>query len=84
MKRAVAISFNWKTGEMLHTTFEGDGCADSAAGWVHPKSFIARDFPVSEGWEHFAHWNKEAGKERAERVSKELCENGTTSEMVPK
>jgi len=84
MKRAIAISFNWITHEMLHQTFEGAGCADSAAGWVHSKSFIIRDFPAKDGWEHWAHWNKEAGEERGARIAKELCETGCISESVPR
>lgn len=83
MKRAIAVSFNWNTGEILQTTFEGDGCAEKAAGWVHPKSFIAKDFPESEGWEHFAHWSKQAGEERAAKLAEELCSKGTMTITYP-
>lgn len=84
MKRAVVISFNWETGETLHQTFEGKGCADKAAGWAHPKSFIARDFPARDGWQHWAHWNKEAGEERGLRIADEVISTGRITERVPK
>lgn len=84
MKRAVVIAFNWQTEETLHTMFEGDGAADQAAGWAHPDSFLWRDFPASEGWTHFAHWNDEAGEERGKRVVDGIKTEGAWIEMVPK
>lgn len=64
MKRALVISFNWNTKEILYTDFEGDGAAKKAEEWSHPKSFIWRDFPAKAGWVHFPYWNKEAGEEK--------------------
>lgn len=83
-KRALAVSFNWNTGEILWEKFEGDGCADKARGWVHPKSFIQRDFPEKKGWIHFNWWNTAAGEERGARIADELCNHGTITERVPK
>ncbi len=83
MKRAVVISFNWETEETMHMKFEGAGCADRAAGWAHKESFLRRDFPASEGWTHFVHWNSEAGDERGVRAAKEMTEHGTLTETVP-
>jgi hypothetical protein len=83
MKRSVVISFNWITGETLHTTFEGPGCADKAAGWADRESFLWRDFPESDGWEHWAHWSADAGTERGNRLWAEFESEGTRTEFVP-
>lgn len=60
MKQAVAVSYNWKTQEILFTPFDGDGCVEDASNWVNKGSFLWIDFPESKGWVHFYHANKEA------------------------
>jgi hypothetical protein len=82
--RAIVVSFNWKTNQILFQRFDGEKAADDAAGWAHHKSFLWRDFPAKDGWEHFPHWNKTAGEFRGERIAQELGENGVMSEWVPK
>jgi hypothetical protein len=81
--RALVVSFNHDTGEILYTDFDGDSAADSAVGWAHPESFVWRDFPASDGWDHFAVWNEKAGKIRGERVVDDLLERGAFIEKVP-
>jgi len=71
-KRAIVVSFNWKTQEILYTTFAGAGCAQKAENWKAKDSFIWRDFPEEDGWTHFMHWTKEAGEERGEAFVREL------------
>lgn len=70
MERAVAISFNWETHKVLYTDFEGPEAAVKADAWVAKGSFLWDDFPASEGWVHFAYWNKEAGEEYAKQIGK--------------
>lgn len=82
-KRALVISFNWKTKQILFQDFEGDNAAKDAEGWAHPKSFIHRDFPAKDGWEHFAHWNKEAGEERGQQVVDALDGKGEFFISIP-
>lgn len=82
--RGIVVSFNWQTNEILFQRFDGPTAADDAAGWAHRNSFLWRDFPAKDGWEHFAHWNKAAAEPRGERLTKELVEEGTMSEFVPK
>ena len=83
-KRALVISFNWETKEILFQDFEGDGAAKSAEEWGHPKSFIRRDFPAKDGWEHIVWWNKEAGEERAQQVVDALSGNGEYVLSIPR
>lgn len=83
-KRAVVISYNWKTRETLSTDWEGDGAADKAAGWAHKESFLWKDFPAKAGWTHIMHWTPEAGRERSARMVEDLCERGSVSLMVPR
>jgi len=59
--RAVAISYNWETGEIQSINFDGDGCVALARKWVEgdgPDS--ARSFLVDRGWEHFWRANRAA------------------------
>ena len=72
MKRAVVVSFNWKTKEILYTDFEGKDSGRKAVGWADPKNFLWKDFPKSEGWAHFHYCNKEAAKELGEQRMKYL------------
>ena len=39
--------------EKLHQIFEGEDAAIQAENWIHPKSFLWKDFPKSDGWVHF-------------------------------
>ncbi len=83
MERAIVVSFNWKTQEIMFTAFEEPGAADTAVGWAHRESFLWKDFPEEEGWEHFAHWNVEAGEVRGKRKADEWIK-GKDSERVPR
>ncbi|MBS1722641.1 MAG: hypothetical protein JSS66_06480 [Armatimonadetes bacterium] len=84
IERAIVVSYNWLTQEILFTDFDGPDAAGQAEGWAHRQSFIWRDFPPEDGWTHFAHWNKLAGKAHGEKMVNELTEHGTISVMVPK
>lgn len=59
MQKAVAISYNWETNEILFTDFEGPGAGSKAGNWIDKKSFIWKDFPESEGWTHLMTKNDE-------------------------
>jgi len=61
--RAVAISYNWETGEIQSINFDGEGCVEQARKWVEgdgPDS--ARSFLVDRGWEHFWRANRAAAQ----------------------
>lgn len=88
MARAVVISFNWKTRETFHTVFElGKEFPDplgTACGWAHEGSFLWRDFPARDGWEHFAHGNGSARDIHGKIMTDELLERGTQTLKIPR
>lgn len=81
--RAVVISYNWLTMETMHSQFEGEYAGSQAAGWVHKKSFLWKDFPERDGWVHFSYMNDLAGKIRGKEFSDELMNKGTITVRVP-
>jgi len=59
MQKAVVVSYNWDTNEILFTDFDGPDAGKKAGSWVDKESFIWKDFPASDGWTHFMTKNKE-------------------------
>lgn len=82
--RAVVISFNWLTKEILYIDFEGENAARDAEGWADKESFIWRDFPAKAGWTHFAYWNKRAGRLRGQQAVQALDSGEPFTISVPK
>jgi hypothetical protein len=83
-KRAVAISYNWITERTMHTPFEGDDAAELAESWVDTESFVWRDFPASEGWVHFCHWNDEAQAARADYLLRAILGGSYAERAAPR
>ena len=69
MERAVAIAYNYETGQHLHTPFEGEGAGIAAMNWVRADSFLWKDFPESKGWTHFYHCNDEAREAKGKAIT---------------
>ena len=61
--KAVLLTFNWKTEEVLHEFFEGESAKN-------PEAFLASikdDFPENEGWNHIIVRDPEACAYRVKR-----------------
>jgi hypothetical protein len=83
MKKAVVVSFNWNTQEIMFTDFEGDDAGRKAEGWVHEDSFVWRDFPASDGWTHFVHKNTECAESDGADMVDWLMSGGTRTLKIP-
>lgn len=83
MKKAVVVSFNWDTHDILFTDFDGDDAGIKAESWAHQDSFIWRDYPASAGWTHFVHKNPECQAADVDALVNLILHGGSKTLKVP-